>query len=225
MGALPSFKRWLGGDPDLLIRRIFPFVDRVELHPDALTAIGTVLCGLAGAAFALGSPIVAALVLMVAGWCDLVDGVVARRRGSASLAGGFLDSSLDRVGDMLIFGGIALAGARGAGAWLTALALWAATAAFLVSYARARAEVHLHSLAEGPMGRFERFIVLIVGGLTTWLAPALLLIAAAATWTAIERVRLARAHLRELERTGIDPTAPGAAVPSEPEQPDPEEAT
>jgi phosphatidylglycerophosphate synthase len=205
---LTPFKRWLGGDTDEAVRRVFPFIERIELSPDTLTLIGTLLCGCVGTAFWLDRPILAGLGLMLAGWCDLVDGVVARRQGRSSLAGGFLDSALDRLGDMLLFGGIALGAASRGSLWLTFLALWAATAAFLVSYARARAEVHLHALSGGAMGRFERFLVLIFGAFTTWLSPAVLAIALVSSWTAVGRLRDARACLEELERTGVDPTAP-----------------
>jgi len=205
---MPSLKRWLGGDTDALVLRIFPFAAHVPLSPDALTLLGVVCSAGAGAAFWLDRRLTGAGLLALAGWCDLVDGVVARRRGRATLAGGFTDSSLDRLADMLVFGGIALGGAARGRIFLCFLALWAATAAVLVSYTRARAEVHLHRLDQGVFGRFERFAVLLAGALTGWLEPALGLLALGTSVTAIGRLRAGRRLLAQLERTGIDPTAP-----------------
>jgi len=207
---VPSTKRWLGGDTDTLVLRVFPFARRLPLSPDALTLLGVVFSAAAGFAFYRARLLPAALLLAVAGWCDLVDGVVARQRGRATLAGGFTDSTLDRLADLLVFGGIALGGAAQGKLRLAFLALWAATAAVLVSYARARAEVHLHRLDGGLFGRFERFAVLLAGALTGWLEPALAVLAVGTTGTALGRLRAGRRLLAELERTGVDPTEPPA---------------
>jgi phosphatidylglycerophosphate synthase len=210
---LPSLKRWLGGDTDALVLRVFPFAARLPLSPDALSVLGVLFSAAAGLAFYRGSTLAASGLLAVAGWCDLVDGVVARRRGRASLAGGFTDSSLDRLADMLVFGGIALGAAARDRELLCFLSLWAATAAFLVSYTRARAEVHLHRLDQGVFGRFERFAVLLAGALTGWLEPALGLLAVGTSATALGRLLAGRRLLAELERTGVDPTAPQPDAP------------
>jgi len=211
-----SIKSWLGGDTDALVLRVFPFAARLPLGPDALTLLGVAFSAGACGAFYLDRPLPAAGLLAVAGWCDLVDGVVARLRGSASLAGGFTDSTLDRLSDLLVFGGIALGGAERGELRLTALALWSATATVLVSYARARAEVHLHRFDSGLFGRFERFAVLLLGALLGALEPALAVLAIGTSATAVGRVISGRRLLDELERTGIDPTAP---PPREPEPP------
>ena len=91
---------------------------------------------------------------------------------------------------------------------------WALGASVVTSYARARAEVELHSLSVGWMERGERFGVLIVAALTGLVKLGLVLIAVGATWTAIQRVLWARRFLREYEHTGQDPTLdPGPAQP------------
>lgn len=211
-----SLKSWLGGDTDALVLRIFPFAARLPLSPDALTLLGVAFSAAAGWAFYADRVLAAAGLLALSGWCDLVDGVVARLRRSASLAGGFTDSTLDRLADLLVFGGIALGGAERGELRLTFLALWSAIAAVLVSYARARAEVHLQRFDSGLFGRFERFAVLLVGALLGWLEPALAVLAVGTSATAIGRVLSGRRLLAELERTGVDPTA---APPRDPEPP------
>ena len=57
-----------------------------------------------GAAFAGQHSFTAGLLLMLAGFFDLIDGVVARQQGISSNAGAFFDSSIDRLSDLLIFG-------------------------------------------------------------------------------------------------------------------------
>lgn len=205
---MPSLKRWLGGDTDALVLRVFPFVTRQPLGPDALSLLGVLFSGAAALSFYRDALWAAALLLAIAGWFDLVDGVVARHRGRATLAGGFTDSSLDRLGDMLVFGGITLGAASRGELRLVFLSLWAVTAAVLVSYTRARAEVHLHRLDQGFFGRFERFVLLLGGALTGWLEAALALLAVGASATALGRLLAGRRLLAELERTGTDPTAP-----------------
>ncbi|HTO70962.1 MAG TPA: CDP-alcohol phosphatidyltransferase family protein [Myxococcota bacterium] len=203
-------KERFGEDLDAVVYRIFPFVRQLRVSPDALTLAGAFVSGLAGWAFADDHSFLAGLLLMVAGFCDLVDGVVARQQGLSSSAGAFFDSSIDRLSDLLIFGGIVLGRARAADVFGAALALWAITASVMTSYTRASAEKKLHTLRVGFMERGERFGVLILGALTTFVMTAVVIIAAGATWTAVQRVLEGRRLLRVLETTGVDPTRPEA---------------
>jgi phosphatidylglycerophosphate synthase len=143
---------------------------------------------------------------MVAGFFDLVDGVVARQQGLSSSAGAFLDSSIDRLSDLIVFSGIAVARASAGDAAGAALVMWAITATVMTSYARASAEKRLHVLKVGIMERGERFGVLIVGALTGFVMTAVVLIAIGATITSVQRVLAGRRLLIELDATGVDPT-------------------
>ena len=199
-------KARLGQDLDAVVYRIFPFVRELTVSPDVLTLAGAGVSFLAAWAFALDKSFLARLLLMVAGFCDLVDGVVARQQGVSSAAGAFFDSSIDRLSDLLIFGGIALGRTRAGDVAGVALALWAITASVMTSYTRASAEKRLHSLRVGFMERGERFGVLILGALTTFVMTSVVIVAAGATWTAVQRILEGRRLLRELEATGVDPT-------------------
>jgi len=199
-------KERFGNDLDAFVYRLFPFVRAIKLAPDLLTLGGAAVSLLAAWAFAGDHSFTAGLLLMVAGWFDLVDGVVARQQGASSAAGAFFDSSIDRLSDLVIFGGIAVACTRAADAFGTVLVIWAITASVMTSYTRASAERRLHSLRVGFMERGERFLVLIVGALTGFVMTAVVVIAAGATWTAVQRILEGRRLLRELEATGVDPT-------------------
>lgn len=200
-------KARLGQDFDRTVLRVFPFVARIRIHPDLLTLVGVGVSVAAGAAFAADARFAAGLLLMVAGFFDLTDGVVARIQGRSSVAGAFFDSTMDRASDLAIFGGILVGAAAHAAPGLALLTVWALASAVLTSYARARAECEVASLAGGFMERGERFAVLILGALTGFLEIALWVVALGATVTAVSRVWTARRVLLEFERTGVDPTA------------------
>jgi len=205
-------ERFAPSELDAFVSRLFPFVRGLRIAPDTLTLAGAGVSLLAAWAFAEERSFLAGLLLMVAGFCDLTDGVVARQQGVSSAAGAFFDSSIDRLSDLLVFGGIVLACVREANVGGAALVLWAITASVMTSYTRASAERRLHSLKVGFMERAERFLVLIVGALTTFVMTAVFVIAACATYTALQRVLAGRRLLRELEETGVDPTRPAESA-------------
>jgi CDP-diacylglycerol--glycerol-3-phosphate 3-phosphatidyltransferase len=204
-------KARLGEDLDAVVHRLFPFVRAIRVPPDALTLTGAAVSLAAAWAFADERAFWAGLLLMVAGFFDLIDGVVARQQGVSSSAGAFFDSSIDRLSDLLIFGGIAVAKARATDPVGTVIVLWAITASVMTSYTRASAERRLHSLRVGFMERGERFGVLILGALSGFVTTAVVVIAAGATWTAIQRILEGRRLLRAFEETGVDPTRPESA--------------
>ena len=201
------------GGKDAVVLRVFPFLRAARLDPAALTLAGAALSLASGAAFWQDRPAWAGALLLAAGWCDLADGVVARHQGRASLRGAFLDSTLDRLSDLFLFGGIALGAAERADPWLAGLALWAGAASILTSYSRARAERHLSRLDDGWMDRGWRCLVLIAGALAGQVEIALLAIVAGGSWTAGRRILAGWRHLGTLERTGRDPTREPDADP------------
>lgn len=195
-------KARLGTDLDRVIHRVFPFVAKVGLRPDTLTLLGVATSALAAVAFGLHYPVLAGLVLIAAGFFDLIDGVVARSQGSSGLAGAFLDSSMDRLADLLIFTGIAYGMATRGDALGVLLVCWAMIGSVMTSYSRARAEQHLESLSVGWMERAERVVVLILGALTGFLELALWVVALGSTATSLQRVWTARRLLQQLDPNG-----------------------
>ncbi len=205
-------KARLGTDFDAAVRRVFPFVLRLRVSPDVLTALGVVASLAAAVAFAWQRPHSAGWLLLLGGFFDLIDGVVARAQGTSSFAGAFFDSSMDRLSDLLAFGGIACGMAARADVPGVALALWALGASLMTSYTRARAEQKLARFDVGLMERGERCAVLIAGAVLGFLELALWIIALGASWTTVQRVVAARRLLRRLDATGADPTAQAADV-------------
>ena len=77
-------KARFGNDFDRVVHRILPFVVRIRLQPNTLTLIGVGVSALAAAAFAVDRLLLAASLVCVAGFFDLIDGVVARAQGKVS---------------------------------------------------------------------------------------------------------------------------------------------
>ncbi|ABC82626.1 CDP-alcohol phosphatidyltransferase [Anaeromyxobacter dehalogenans 2CP-C] len=140
---------------------------RLGISPDAITLASTLVA--AGAAVLLGFG-----WLSLGGWVflfgasfDFIDGRVARATGRVTRAGAFLDSTLDRVGELLVFGGLAVT-FRGSVVLFAALA--AAGASLLVSYARARGEA-LGADEAARVGGMQRPERIVVTGVACALSP------------------------------------------------------
>ncbi len=199
-------KARLGADFDRVVLGVFPFVSRIRVRPDTLTMLGVSVSLGAAALFATGHLVWAGLALGVAGFFDLIDGVVARSQGSSGSSGGFFDSSMDRLADLFMFSGMAVGMALSGDASGVLLVCWALTGSVMTSYTRARAERHLAHFSVGFMERGERMVLIILGSLTGWLELALWGVALGATVTTVQRLVVARRLLQELDRTGEDPT-------------------
>lgn len=213
-------KAAFGENFDRVVRRVFPFVDRIRTSPDLLTLLGVAVSAVAAVAFANHFTLAAGLLLMFAGFFDLIDGVVARQQGVSSAAGGFLDSTMDRVSDLLVLSGIAVAMAttEGRQVWGTALVCWAMTGSVMTSYTRAKAEAQLgESFSVGLVERGERTAALILGALSGFLVLALWFVAIGSTVTSIQRIIVARRRLSGREGAERAARAADAAPAAEDE--------
>ena len=142
---------------------------KIGLTPKKISVIGFIL--------ALGSAVaytfvpnaswfllLATFLLLASGFCDTLDGIVARTFQQTTVFGGFFDSVLDRYADVAIFAAIIIAGLSNpvwGGFWGSVWGLAALGGSVLVSYTRARAEaagVKMESV--GLAERAERMLVL-----------------------------------------------------------------
>ncbi len=173
----------------------------IGLTPNIASGIGFALAFSAAVAYALTTPenvswlIVAVILLMLSGFCDTLDGILARTYKQTSSFGGFLDSVLDRYADALIIAGIIVSGSSVIVSPTFSLiaGLVALASSFMVSYSRARAEaagIKMESI--GIAERPERVLILAGASLAAlfWL-PALIvgitIIALLATVTVFQR--------------------------------------
>jgi CDP-diacylglycerol--glycerol-3-phosphate 3-phosphatidyltransferase len=100
---------------------------------------------------------------VIAGFCDALDGAVARAGAGPTNGGAFLDSTTDRISELLVSGALVVYFAREARWWPTVAVLVFMGAAQMVSYTRARAEALGVECKVGLMSRPERLIVLGLG--------------------------------------------------------------
>jgi len=188
-----------------LLTPIARFFLRIGVSPDAVTLAGT-LGVVAGALvfFPRGELLVGVLVITAFVFSDLLDGTMARMSGRTSSWGAFLDSTLDRLGDAAVFGGLVLYFAGpGESDPLAALALYCLVMGSVTSYARARAESLGMQARGGIAERADRLVaILVMTGLSDIfdlpvLIPfTLIVLALASTITVLQRVLSVRSQAR-----------------------------
>jgi phosphatidylglycerophosphate synthase len=187
---------------------------RVGLTPNALTVIGFLISGGAAAAAATQNWILAAALMIFGGSFDMLDGGLARAQNRVTRFGAFLDSTLDRWGEGVVYIGIVAGCSKAGFTFGEVAAVAAAVSSFQVSYTRAKAEtLGLHGEV-GIAPRAERLVVLAAGLLLAgldggvgfmargqnWLALALVIIVVSASITAVQRTLHVRTQLRKEEQ-------------------------
>ncbi len=168
-----------------------------HVNPDALTITGLGLTCVACAAFGMAggpgfvSPTmlrIGGLVALAGAIFDMLDGRVARLRGRETNFGAYLDSTMDRYSDMLLYMGLLILYARLERNGLMVLVWVAAFGSFMTSYARARAESLIPRCPVGIMERPERVVLLIAGAVLNRMVAVLWVIAILSNLTAIQRI-------------------------------------
>ena len=133
------------------------------VHPNTITVIGTFCTLVGGIIYGTGHIRTGGWFLGLTALFDVLDGTVARRSNSSSTFGAFLDSTLDRLADGFVLGGLAVfyATSRLHGSVpLLIVALLGLIGAFLTSYTRARAEALGLDAKVGLLQRPERVVLL-----------------------------------------------------------------
>jgi CDP-diacylglycerol--glycerol-3-phosphate 3-phosphatidyltransferase len=147
-----------------LLTPVANFLLRLGISPDVVTLVGTL--GVSAGALALyptGHLLAGTLVITAFVFSDTVDGIMARASGRSSAWGAYLDSTLDRVGDAAVFGGLVLWFSGGGDDRLTAvLALACLALGAVVSYSKARAEGLGMTANVGIAERADRLVAVLV---------------------------------------------------------------
>ena len=139
------------------------------------------------------SLIIGGIVLLVAGFFDVVDGQVARATQKVSKTGGFLDSVFDKIAEVAIFFGILVGGF--AEPYLVFLAI---SLSLLVSYTRSKAEslgVKLQGIGIGE--RAERLLVIAIVGIIGFMEYAVIIVIIIAGITFVQRIIIAVKELNK----------------------------
>ena len=187
---------------------------RMGVSPNTVTFVGTVGV-VAGAVifFPQGELLIGVLVITAFVFSDILDGYMARSSGKVSKFGAFWDSTLDRIGDAAIFGGLAMYYVGpGDNDWFAALAIYCLSMGSVTSYARARAESLGMQAKVGIAERADRLVAILVvtgaadlvnrlgaGEDALWAIPVTLgALALASTVTVVQRVVVVRDQARAL---------------------------
>jgi archaetidylinositol phosphate synthase len=168
-------------------------VHKIGLTPNMVSAIGLALAFFSATAYAIAQEqplwiLLATILLLASGFCDTLDGVIARIYQQQSVFGGFLDSLLDRYADAVVYAGVIIGGLCDPWWGIAALA-----GSMLVSYSRARAEAaEIKMESVGFAERAERMLILAIASIAAifWL-PALnigiILLAVLSNLTVLQR--------------------------------------
>ena len=178
------------GPVDKAVKPLGRALRKTGLTPDHLTVIG-LLVGI-GAAIAIGAGNLwlGLLLVILAALPDLLDGALAKASGSSSQRGAFFDSTVDRVTDAFLLGGIAwyFATDPDFSGQLAMLPFAIASVSSLISYQRAKAESLGIDAKGGLMERAERIIAICIGlAFEPLLIPILWIMLVLTSITALQR--------------------------------------
>ena len=188
--------KWVKEGGRAILAPIVRIAMALHLTPNTITVFGLIITLIASVFVANGWLLFGAGILTAGSLLDAVDGALARAQGGGTAFGSFLDSTLDRASEAILYTGI--------GVWILTtiaeptwpmLALMVALAgSFIVSYAHARAEAIGLTASIGLAPRTERLVIVIAGvalaglGFTIGLIGALIVLAALTVVTVIQRI-------------------------------------
>ena len=163
------------------------------LSPNTVTIAGVVITSFGATAFVMGYTRLAGILILSGGFCDTIDGSIARTADKASRFGALLDSAVDRYSEFIMFLGIGVYFIKIEDYSTAAGTFLALCGSFMVSYARARAETLGFEAKLGFMQRPERIVLIGLGALVhiTAFKFAIWLVAILSNFTFLQRIQFA----------------------------------
>ncbi|MBH63547.1 MAG: CDP-alcohol phosphatidyltransferase [Alphaproteobacteria bacterium] len=187
---MPSLRDRAGQRLEALLGPIVLALTRFEISPNQVTIAG-LFVNLAAAWLVIrGDLFLAGAVYLLGSGFDLLDGMLARASNRVTAAGAYLDSTLDRVSEGVVFAAIAYAFASQGQAGDAGMVLLALLGSLLVGYTRARAEAMGIACKVGIATRPERIVLLAFGLITGWLAFAIYVLVVLTGITVAQRIHV-----------------------------------
>jgi phosphatidylglycerophosphate synthase len=170
-----------------LDKPLAPLAKRIHVNPNVITISGLFVTALAAIAIPCHLA-VGGILILASGAFDMLDGLVARVNERSSRFGAFLDSTLDRYADSMLFMGAAWYFFNAENNIGTLLSIGSLVGSLMISYARARAEGLGIDCKVGLLERSERLILLALGCITGLLLPAVAVIFFLSHFTVLQRI-------------------------------------
>ncbi|MDO5848430.1 MAG: archaetidylinositol phosphate synthase [Methanobrevibacter sp.] len=147
-----------------LTRILNPIAEKININPNIVTLVSPFIALLSAIAYGEKIILLGATFILLSGFLDVVDGAVARFHGRTSKFGAFLDSTIDRIADGIIYIGIIFGGYCD---WF--IGILAIHSALTISYVKARAESQGVECNVGIAERAVRLIILMIGSVVGYL--------------------------------------------------------
>jgi phosphatidylglycerophosphate synthase len=181
---------WIGHSLDKFMVTIYRlFLGNKLIQPNILTVFGMCFGFAATACIIFDYFLAGAVALLLSGFCDMLDGALARSTGKVTPFGGFFDSVLDRYTDLAVMGGIFLFFIMRNDIIYSSITFVAAIGTAIIPYARARAEAASVQCKAGLLERPERIVLLLIGLFFLPSLPYIIIILAVLTHvTVIQRI-------------------------------------
>jgi phosphatidylglycerophosphate synthase len=144
----------------IILKPLAEFLAKMGIHPNFITLFSFLITSSGVIWILLKKPLIAFLWFLLSAPLDAVDGYVARISGKVSRFGAFLDSTLDRITDSLLF--LSLIFVFGEDPFSFFFLSLSLVSAYLISYMRARVEGLGENLMEGLMSRYPRFVGFLI---------------------------------------------------------------
>jgi len=185
----------------IVLKPFAEFMAKMGIQPNFITLFSFLITSSGVIWILLKKPLIAFLWFLLSAPLDAVDGYVARISGKVSRFGAFLDSTLDRITDSLLF--LSLIFVFGEDPFSFFFLSLSLVSAYLISYMRARVEGLGENLTEGLMSRYPRFvgflILLLVWGIfgEMWFKSLLPVYSVLLVITVFQRLILAYRKLKD----------------------------
>jgi len=181
-----------------ILNPISRFLGQIGVSPDSITGIGFLLTAVVAFFLTQGYIQLAGILLIVAAVFDAIDGSLARMLDRVTRFGAFLDSTVDRFSEAILFLGLLIYFYGQDSSTEVILTYVTIVGSLMVSYTRARAEGVGISIKGGLLTRVERTLVLIIGLLLNRLSVTLWILAVFTNFTALQRIWLTWRATREV---------------------------
>jgi CDP-diacylglycerol--glycerol-3-phosphate 3-phosphatidyltransferase len=188
------------------VERLVTPLARTGIDPNALTIAGLMVSAITAVCIGFGWTLAGGLLVLITGGFDMLDGAVARVSGNGTRFGAFLDSTLDRWAEGLIFTGLIWHFVAQDARIEVVLAVTTMIGSMLISYTRARAEGLGVDCEVGILQRPERLLVLGISLLgPAWLLSAgMWLLSVVTQITAVQRILHVHGELEREKHSSTD---------------------